>query len=269
MAKSEAIPSPARSWTEAKLMGAKTYHGKVCKVCGTDVRRFPKSGCVLCGNEKARLKGVARTQAKPEAKEQARLDLMAEEGTENILAQEEAERLAKAEAKKEKEQVSRRRSRAKKMAEVGTDDFHEQDNARQRDWYARTGDVRRAKRRERTSKGIAGYRMIRLRTPPWLTDDEHAEMQAMYDQRDKTKKEEVDHKVPIHDHPDIAGLHVPWNLQVLTRAKNRQRSRGRVAAFTCTPQEAAAYVACGMAVWKRDIGEDGSIDWSKYPRPPR
>lgn len=82
------------------------------------------------------------------------------------------------------------------------------------------------------------------------------------------RKLEVDHIVPIDDYALVAGLHVPWDVQALTTAQNNQRRRGCVNEFRCTSEKAADYVARGIAVWKKDLAEDdGTIDWSKYPRP--
>lgn len=219
--------------------------------------------------DKRKAEREAARAAEQATKEEARLALMADEGTEVVLTREEAERLAADEARRERGRVSARKSarksRAKKMVEEGTEVVLEEERKGQRDWYARTRPARLAARRERTARGVAGYRMIRLRTPPWLTAEELAEIDAIYASR--KKGEEVDHLVPIDSHDELAGIHVPWNLRVITRPKNRQRSKGRVDEFRCTDAEAADYVARGMAVWKKDIAEDGTIDWSKYPRP--
>lgn len=65
-------------------------------------------------------------------------------------------------------------------------------------------------------------------TPPWLTDEHWNEMNAFYDKARRLTAEvgirhEVDHIVPINGEM-VSGLHVPWNLQVLTQADNVRKS---------------------------------------------
>jgi hypothetical protein len=65
-------------------------------------------------------------------------------------------------------------------------------------------------------------------TPNWLTAVHKAQIQEMYDVAiAKTMqlgiKHDVDHIVPLL-HNSVSGLHVPWNLQVLTASENRQKS---------------------------------------------
>lgn len=60
--------------------------------------------------------------------------------------------------------------------------------------------------------------------PPWLTAIHHAQIQEMYDIAEaRTVQTGVQHHVD-HIHPlkgrNFAGLHVPWNLQVLTATEN-------------------------------------------------
>lgn len=64
--------------------------------------------------------------------------------------------------------------------------------------------------------------------PSWLTKEMEAEIKSFYvhakDCYVVTGEEyEVDHIIPIKG-KDICGLHVPWNLQVLPKDLNRQKS---------------------------------------------
>jgi len=65
--------------------------------------------------------------------------------------------------------------------------------------------------------------------PKWLTKEHHLEMIAKYDEAVKLTKEtgiphEVDHIIPLQG-KTVRGLHVPWNLQIITRHENRKKSR--------------------------------------------
>ena len=95
---------------------------------------------------------------------------------------------------------------------------------------------RRAARRawkERNPEAVqasanAWKRRARHAMPPWLTQDHKAQIRAMYlAARDLTKrtgvKHVVDHIIPLRS-PDVCGLHVPWNLQILTHADNCAKS---------------------------------------------
>lgn len=63
------------------------------------------------------------------------------------------------------------------------------------------------------------------RTPKWLTEEQHRQIESFYIKaRELTENtgipHEVDHIVPLQA-KDASGLHVPWNLQVLTAKENR------------------------------------------------
>lgn len=65
-------------------------------------------------------------------------------------------------------------------------------------------------------------------TPKWLTKEHWAEMNAMYELARRLTKEmgilhAVDHIIPING-DGVSGLHVPWNLQVMTQAANAAKS---------------------------------------------
>ena len=65
-------------------------------------------------------------------------------------------------------------------------------------------------------------------TPDWLTKEMLGEIEYMYFlARDVSlitgEPHQVDHIVPLQGE-NICGLHVPWNLQVLTAEENRRKS---------------------------------------------
>lgn len=70
---------------------------------------------------------------------------------------------------------------------------------------------------------LAKYRASKLSaTPPWLTKQQLAEIQLFYKQA-RDINMEVDHIVPLQG-VNVCGLHVPWNLQLLTREQNASKS---------------------------------------------
>jgi hypothetical protein len=63
--------------------------------------------------------------------------------------------------------------------------------------------------------------------PPWLTDEHRKAMQWLYDEARRLTKETgvshvVDHIEPLNG-AHSCGLHVPWNLQVLTDTENKRK----------------------------------------------
>jgi hypothetical protein len=68
------------------------------------------------------------------------------------------------------------------------------------------------------------YTRKRQRCPKWLTREHHAQIESFYAEARRLTKETgakhvVDHIVPLHGET-VCGLHVPWNLQVLTATEN-------------------------------------------------
>jgi len=73
-------------------------------------------------------------------------------------------------------------------------------------------------------------------TPKWLTTAQKATMREIYKMAitmTQTTGEQyvVDHIVPLRSH-EVCGLHVPWNLRVITQEENLKKSNKLVA-----PQE--------------------------------
>jgi hypothetical protein len=74
----------------------------------------------------------------------------------------------------------------------------------------------------------ARRRKHRQATPPWITRRQKSEMRALYQiaiTMSKTTGElyVVDHIYPLRS-DTVCGLHVPWNLRVITREENLRKS---------------------------------------------
>ena len=83
----------------------------------------------------------------------------------------------------------------------------------------------------------ARRRKHREATPKWLAKKEKAEIRQLYQiaiTMSKTTGEQyvVDHIVPLRGN-DVCGLHVPWNLRVITQEENLKKSNK----FLDTPKE--------------------------------
>jgi 5-methylcytosine-specific restriction endonuclease McrA len=75
---------------------------------------------------------------------------------------------------------------------------------------------------------IAYLSRLSRATPAWLTKEHWDEMNALYFKaREMTKETAIRHEVD-HIHPlngkTVCGLHVPWNLQILTQSENVAKS---------------------------------------------
>jgi 5-methylcytosine-specific restriction endonuclease McrA len=74
----------------------------------------------------------------------------------------------------------------------------------------------------------ARRRKHREATPPWLTRKQKSEIRQLYQiaiTMTQTTGEQyvVDHIVPLRSH-EVCGLHVPWNLRVITQEENLKKS---------------------------------------------
>lgn len=74
----------------------------------------------------------------------------------------------------------------------------------------------------------ARRRKHRLATPTWLSDEQFKNIRAIYEQAITLSRTTgvpyvVDHIIPLQ-HDEVCGLHVPWNLRVITRSENAVKS---------------------------------------------
>lgn len=74
----------------------------------------------------------------------------------------------------------------------------------------------------------ARRRRLRIASPKWLSRAHRSEIRAVYREAISMTastgvKHEVDHIVPLNSEV-VSGLHVPWNLRVITKVENRIKS---------------------------------------------
>lgn len=109
---------------------------------------------------------------------------------------------------------------------------HERVNAYSREWRKRNTERHRAsvlacaKKKPWLSAEAASLRRARLRmaTPPWV---DRVALKAIFKKSHEITKatgilHEVDHIYPLV-HKKLNGLHVPWNLQILTASDNSRK----------------------------------------------
>ena len=72
-------------------------------------------------------------------------------------------------------------------------------------------------------KGMRRYISQTQQTPTWLNKGYKVEIEGFYLFCQLFKGFQVDHIVPIRG-KNVSGMHVPWNLQILTAEQNRAKS---------------------------------------------
>lgn len=176
--------------TDAKQSGAKFYFtGKPC-MRGHIALRKTKGSCVECTREdwvtdNERRKGKPKSEAA-----QAAARRYYERNREAVIA----------------------RALARPSSEVRQyRDKHRQNNS---EYYKALTSVRKRRHREAT--------------PSWITKEQKLAMRQLYLQAQQMTKITgeryvVDHIVPLIS-DEVCGLHVPWNLRVITQAENLIKS---------------------------------------------
>lgn len=134
-------------------------------------------------------------------------------------------------------------NRAKKLA----DDKHRRESdldkflKRERASYERNREsalAKNAKWRESNRPAIAAHAAKRRsakaeRTPPWLSVEQHEAILKFYIDASELSEtvgtpHHVDHVVPLRG-KTVSGLHVPWNMQILTATENLKKNNRHAA----------------------------------------
>jgi hypothetical protein len=92
------------------------------------------------------------------------------------------------------------------------------------DYRRRNSEYDKAHKPQRAAREAYRRAMKLKATPSWLTDEHIKQMESLYIKRDELRLEDgiiyhVDHVVPLISET-VCGLHVPWNLQVITASDN-------------------------------------------------
>ena len=175
---------------EAKATGAKFYFTGIACSRGHIALRKTKGVCVECMKEDWKIDNEKRKE-KPKS--------------------EAAKNAAKRYYEKNKELVLARASSRSSEAKQAYRNKHKKENP---ELYKALTSVR--KRRHRDA------------TPRWITAEQKLAMREMYLQAQKITKITgeryvVDHIIPLIS-PEVCGLHVPWNLRVITQDENLKKS---------------------------------------------
>lgn len=176
--------------SEAKAVGATHYYtGKPCSRGHIALRRT-KGNCIECDREDWTIDNARRAEKpKSEASKAA-----------GRRYYEKNKELVKARAAMRPNEEKRRAKLAHKLANP--------------EYYKALGSVR--KRRHRNA------------TPPWITAEQKLAMRKLYLEAQKLTKLTgeryvVDHIIPLIS-DSVCGLHVPWNLRVITQEENLKKS---------------------------------------------
>jgi len=154
--------------------------------------------------------------------------------------------------KEKKKEIDARRCKIKRKAasDAWTAKNKEKQLKAQKEWYARNKDkekerhqkiykenkdrileVNREWRSKNSHKMLHYTRKYQLskiqRTPKWLTEDHLVQIEAFYLYSKMLSdalgvQYHVDHIVPLQGE-NVSGLHVPWNLQVITASENMSK----------------------------------------------
>ena len=205
---------------DARAKGEKFYQNdRPCKRKGHLSKKYASDGsCAECAIKRAQARYKTK---KPEVSARMKAVYAANpEPAKARVAKRRAEQPEKVKAEKRAEYQKNREkyiARAKGWAERNPEKAKEAIHR----WYYQNPDKaygQVVKRRMRKAK----------RTPTWLTEADHTEMREIYHNARRLSEKtgvlhQVDHVIPLWGEK-VSGLHVPWNLQILTAKENQSKS---------------------------------------------
>ena len=168
------------------LVKTKTYHGRSCRHGHGTLRYAAGRACIVCAKQHG-YRLTAQKRIERQAEREASAPMRA------LLAKE------------------RQRWDSRRWAENN----RELKNARSRKWNSENRFKRRAYKSQRRATKLNA-------TPAWLTQEHKKEMIELYRESEQLGLT-VDHIVPLQG-KTVCGLHVPWNLQLLTLSDNSRKN---------------------------------------------
>ena len=195
---------------EAKAKGLVHFSsGNVCKKCDTDKKYVSTGECVSC--QQRRNKVVKRAWLK--------------QNKEYYLAQSKDYRERTRQHRLEYAVEYRARTVKQRAA------YNKKHRFENPDYYKEYRKKYLQEKPHVNASHQATRRAMKIKaTPKWVS---LKEIKAVYAERDRIRGEtgeehHVDHIVPLK-HKDVCGLHVPWNLRVITAAENMAKGNKLVA----------------------------------------
>jgi 5-methylcytosine-specific restriction endonuclease McrA len=172
------------------------------------------AACKTCVNEKS-AQWYAANKERALAKSKEWFEANKERKQATIKAWGEANK-----AKRSQDAAKRYQENKDAILESNRKKYHaniEKERARNMAYFQQNKETHRAR--------VAKYRKARIeRTPAWTTEEDKLRMKCYYQVAKMRTREtgvtwSVDHIVPLQAET-VSGLHVSWNLQVITKAEN-------------------------------------------------
>lgn len=205
------------SRAQAKEQGLKRYYtGEPCKHGHVAERKVLDKTCTACNTEKSRRHAGATKKWREENRERDLATKRRSYLNNPDWYKKKARDWDTANPEKKREANNKWRTSEKGL--VQNREAYARDpeayNARTKKWKQANPDAIREMTRRRQATKLRA-------TPAWV---DRGELRAIYQQavaaeRHDGIKRHVDHIVPLQG-KNVCGLHVPWNLQVLTEAEN-------------------------------------------------